>query len=278
MIRIKCPKCQKVLGLDESQAGLPASCPSCRQKFMVPGAKQPAGAGKPADKPAQDVWKKPGTEEDDFKPYTFKDEGPPKLVEDKQVDDMVKFATRQRQRERAWNQVGLPAKVLKIWTLVVLTSNILWFFYLMMVLILFWHKQRQGIDSPPLFPFNDIAAENFPALLVFAVGVGGFLFACAICGMILSGVEKMKTLESWGWALTACILSIVFMGMFGIAFGFWGILVLVDKNVKAEFYRKPGLAGMEQDEAEAAAEEEDEEDDYEDEDDEEDDYDDEGDE
>ena len=57
MIRVKCPKCEKVLGLDDSKAGSPALCPACKQKFMVPGtpAKAPASAAaKPDDKPKGD--------------------------------------------------------------------------------------------------------------------------------------------------------------------------------------------------------------------------------
>jgi hypothetical protein len=275
MIRIKCPKCQKVLGLDESQAGMPALCPACKQKFMVPGspAKQPAGAGKPGDKPAQTgpgAWKKPGTEEDDFSPYEFKDDGPPKLVEDKTVDDMVRFATRQKERERAWNQVGLPAKVLKIWAMVVVGLNLVTWLYIMLVLILFWHKQKQGFDTEPLFPFNGIPAQEFPALLVLVLWTGGFIVTLVITGFILAGTEKMKKLESWPLALTACILSILFMGFFGVAFGFWGVSVLFDKKVKAEFYKKPGLAGLEAEDAEDEEDDEDEEDeddeDYDDED------------
>ncbi len=39
MIRFLCPKCEKVLGIDEDKAGRQGMCPACGQKFVVPNAK-----------------------------------------------------------------------------------------------------------------------------------------------------------------------------------------------------------------------------------------------
>ena len=47
MIRTKCPHCGKLLGINASAAGTVASCPICKQKFRVPGAK---AAGAPPGK------------------------------------------------------------------------------------------------------------------------------------------------------------------------------------------------------------------------------------
>jgi hypothetical protein len=280
MIRIKCPKCQKVLGLDDSTAGKPALCPACKARFMVPGpAKAPAAAGAgakpggpPAPKsgPAQDTWKKPGTEEDDFKPYVLQSEPPRKKVEDKQVDDMVKFAMRQKERDRAWKQVGLPAKILKVTAMSELGTCILAFIYISVVIILFLHKQRQGANTEPLFPFNDIPAARFPAYLVWGLTFGGFVLACVVYGVVLTGAESMKKLESWGWAMAGCIVAMIFLAPFGLFFGGLGLSVLLNKDVKAEFYKKPGVGGVEEEEEEEDDEDEEDEEDPDDDEDEED--------
>ncbi len=46
MIRMKCPKCEKKLAVDDSKAGGVAACPECGQRFRIPGTRQqtPASA------------------------------------------------------------------------------------------------------------------------------------------------------------------------------------------------------------------------------------------
>jgi hypothetical protein len=101
MIRLKCPKCEKRLAIDDSKAGGVGACPACGQKFRVPGAgktsapistpakagaakggRQPTKAGEvkvaqPPARPKED-W-----EEADSSPYLVikePDQPPPKEV------------------------------------------------------------------------------------------------------------------------------------------------------------------------------------------------------
>jgi hypothetical protein len=55
MIRIKCPHCGKLLGINDTAAGTAALCPACKQKFRVPGVKAAGapGANAPAGGPAK---------------------------------------------------------------------------------------------------------------------------------------------------------------------------------------------------------------------------------
>ena len=39
MIRFRCPKCDKTLGVDESRAGEVGVCPECKSKFRIPALK-----------------------------------------------------------------------------------------------------------------------------------------------------------------------------------------------------------------------------------------------
>jgi hypothetical protein len=283
MIRLKCPKCEKVLGLDETKAGQPALCPSCKQKFMVPGkpAKAPAGAaGKSADQAGDNAYKKPGTEEDDFTPYTMKNEGPAKPIDDGGgVDDMIRFATLQRKRERAWKEVGTPAKLMKMLALFDVAITLAAFLYLTVITVLFLHQLKLGkADVRPLLLVADVRGENYPAGIVWGVGLGIFIIQLVINGFILSGAEKMKRLESWGMGLTAAILSILFHGILGVGFGFWAISTLMNKDVKLEFEKAArarrrqelGLDPEDDDELDEDEEEDDDEDDEEDEDEEDD--------
>ena len=38
MIRVRCPKCRKMLGLDDSAAGAMGQCPACETTFRIPSA------------------------------------------------------------------------------------------------------------------------------------------------------------------------------------------------------------------------------------------------
>ena len=67
MIRVKCPECEKTLGLDDAKAGKTVTCPSCQNQINVPkNAKTTATAG--GSKPAKSKNTKPGR---DHNPYGF---------------------------------------------------------------------------------------------------------------------------------------------------------------------------------------------------------------
>jgi hypothetical protein len=89
MIRIKCPKCDKALGVDDAKAGAVASCPGCGAKFRVPVPKakaagpssaaiRPKSAAPPAPaKPAAPKRPWAGDAHEDDKPYVFQQEPEP---------------------------------------------------------------------------------------------------------------------------------------------------------------------------------------------------------
>jgi len=117
MIRVKCPKCEKTLSIDDSKAGGVGSCPGCGQKFRIPGVKAEKSAAprpsqtkaavrrdrpapskvanpkspKPAASPPKEAW-----EEEDSSPYTMEKpiEQPVSLIkqrldeEDEGYDDL----------------------------------------------------------------------------------------------------------------------------------------------------------------------------------------------
>lgn len=83
--------------------------------------------------------------------------------------------------------------------------------------------------------------EQFRGMQMFGGGIG-ILFAVLmiICGVVvILGAIKMKNLESYNFALTACILSLIPClspcCLLGLIFGIWGIVVLSNSDVKAAF-------------------------------------------
>ncbi len=68
-------------------------------------------------------------------------------------------------------------------------------------------------------------------------GIGGaFLFAMSV--VILIGSIKMKSLSSYGWAMSgtitgiACVLTCNWLAL---GFGIWGLIVLMQPEVKEGF-------------------------------------------
>ena len=71
-IRIKCPKCQTILGVKDSLAGKKASCPKCRCMLTIPAGKAPAVK---APAPAAPAPNGPSQEDlDDLAHSAFADE------------------------------------------------------------------------------------------------------------------------------------------------------------------------------------------------------------
>jgi hypothetical protein len=284
MIRFKCPKCEKALAVDEAKAGAAGTCPQCGHKFRIPagkatsaerGAAVPAAkpkpsapkpaAAKPAPPPADDQksWQMP-----EVQGYIFKDEHVGPIVEDRRGDELAQIAIRKRRREKAWEAVGGPAKLIGKVGLIGVAIATTAFLWVLMIAILFQHKmnmeekaqaagqpantfpspspggpgQPQATGPKPLWPLS----EFYPDVNVWAaVGIfaGGWVLLLIIYGLQIAGAEKMKRLESYGWAMTASIIAT----FSSILIGLFGLLALLDQNVKAEF------AGMQKEGADAAA-------------------------
>jgi hypothetical protein len=75
-------------------------------------------------------------------------------------------------------------------------------------------------------------------------GLIGLALQFTLGGLTIYGATKMRKLQSYGLALTACILAIIpcqagSCCIVGIVFGIWGIVVLNDPDVKACFMAGP---------------------------------------
>jgi hypothetical protein len=82
-------------------------------------------------------------------------------------------------------------------------------------------------------------AERMGQEIGFWVGSMGLpIFSALLMFVILFGAWKMIRAQSYGWALTASILSILPCTgccVLGIPFGIWGLVVLNDAQVKSCF-------------------------------------------
>jgi hypothetical protein len=248
MIRVKCSNCDKTLGVDDAKAGKTVNCPECQTPIKVPkGAKDKVVATK--EKPSKPVKKvRPGDEEDDFDPYAVSKDTAPKMEDQTEaMDDMVRFAEAQKKRQKAWNKVGPPAKLMKIEGMISCIVFILAFLWMFATVVLYEHQLKlartehtdggKGLGPPkPLVPLDMflVAKDHagfdnhwYVALLFFGI----MLFGLTFFGIIIAGAEKMKKLESYGLAMTGAILMIIAMPPVGVM----ALLALRDEQVLKEF-------------------------------------------
>jgi hypothetical protein len=83
------------------------------------------------------------------------------------------------------------------------------------------------------------AKEHFPILFISPIAIGAGVMGIIMGIVVLVGAIKMKTLENYGFAMTASILAMIPCVspccLLGLPFGIWAIVVLSDPVVKASF-------------------------------------------
>ncbi len=282
MIRVKCPKCEKMLGMDDAKAGTLAACPGCGTKFRIPGQKagveaaaaktKPGAKGpKKAKKPDGKV-KRPwgGEEPDDFTPYALaKTTGPDRPPDTTDADEMARLHLRAQERNKAWKEVGFPSTLMKIMGLSMCLIFFLSFMYTTVSVVLYTHQMAMfraggereggGVFRPTILPpFNNLVPQHMSAGALEWLAVGIFVFALLFFGFILAAAEKMKKLEGYGMAMAGSILALIAF----LPIGAVALMALLNEDVKREF---PGGKPAMDEEEEEDEEEEDEDDEYEDE-------------
>ncbi len=98
------------------------------------------------------------------------------------------------------------------------------------------------------FAFADMLArqaETMPwarGLNSGGIGIAVAIFGLLVSTLILIGGIKMKKLESYGWAMTASVISVIpcvspcCYGLVGIPIGIWALVVLSKPEVKSAFH------------------------------------------
>jgi len=263
MIKVACPHCSKPLGLPPTVAGKTVKCPNCKHPFAAPKGRAPVGAAVP--RPAV-VPQREDNEFDEATPYGVKaEELTPEAVKKsaslEAVDEMVIAARRTRKRNKAWDEVGLPAKWAKR---TALTMSVLWlmaYLFMTMIIVLGNHNMEQaakqggfvmngGVRELPKYIFIDSLGikpqvEATRPVYLWLYCTGALAIALAVYGLQLAGAESMKRLEDYGLVMAAMIVGSLTVNLFCI----WGLLALMSKDVQFEFRvsarRKQGISGEE---------------------------------
>jgi tRNA A-37 threonylcarbamoyl transferase component Bud32 len=106
--------------------------------------------------------------------------------------------------------IGLLATSIVIWVIAFIITSVVG------GLVLFMKHPAGQPDLTPLL-------ASIPVVLMITLAT-----------LIMVGAQKMKRLESYGWAVTASIITILGGGL-GLPFGIWALVVLLRPEVKAAF-------------------------------------------
>lgn len=135
----------------------------------------------------------------------------------------------------AASKVQAPALALIIVTAVSILLNLGFFFAAPSALNALFQKVQSSGNLPAGQQIPDVAHGIVDYLTDLMLGILGGAF-------VIFGAIQMKNLQMWGVSLAACIVAMIpyiYSGpcccLFGMPVGIWGLIVLLNQDVKAAF-------------------------------------------
>ncbi|HLW64097.1 MAG TPA: hypothetical protein VKS79_02180 [Gemmataceae bacterium] len=249
-----CPSCGRALRVPDNLIGANVRCPGCENIFRAEGdSARPAGPlPEPLGEtithiPSEAVREQPpGSETPPPLPPSpartgIREEGasqsvplppPPEFDEEdeddeEEIDRMEEIHRRRRRgilREEARGRVNAPGIGLIVTGVIGILAGF-------------------GRIAQLAYLLSVMPAGNNDMMMIQVFSEGGMALLNFVFGiLIIRGAIKMRRLESYGLALTACILSIIPCSgccILGLVFGIWGLVVLNDQDVKSSFMAGP---------------------------------------
>jgi predicted Zn finger-like uncharacterized protein len=216
--QIRCPSCDATLRVPDNLLGKNVKCPKCATTFIaeVEELAQPEGIIRERTPEASAAREMRGRDD-------YDDEPPP----DYDDEDRLR-ARRRRRRGEAAAMVSGPAIALMVSAGLGIASNIVYAIFQLLSV---------GVNSPG--PRRSDAGF----VLGYSLGAGMVVCGPTLPGIIMSfivwaGAIKMKRLQGFGLAMTACILAMMPCNccfVLGLGFGIWGLVVLNNPAVREAF-------------------------------------------
>jgi hypothetical protein len=227
MATVSCPSCGRALEVEAEYRDWTVRCPHCESEFV------PADL-MPEDDPlapaaADDRPRRRRSYEDD------EDDRPRRRRryedEDDDYDDDYDYRPRRLSRAGAERAVAAPAQWLEIcgWGTAVLT---------VLLCLLFIALAGMMQNNPA--PRNRNAGGPEPELFLFYSFCFG-IFGLPYSVLMAIGGRKMRTLSSYGWAMTGAIMGIMSLPLFGLCgavqtgIGIWAVVALNKPGVRDAF-------------------------------------------
>jgi predicted Zn finger-like uncharacterized protein len=222
--QVRCPSCNATLRVPETLLGKNVKCPKCQNTFLAEMEGQ-TQAEEIVQEPAR-VARRPPSREEEEEEVSVRPRGRAAEREDEEEEYEERPRRRGRRRSAAAaSMVAGPA----ISMMVAAGLSIL-----ISILDVFGRLLGLGIYAAG----QDRSGEAAGVAGNLAVGISGDILGIALAVLILVGALKMKSLSSYGLAMTACIVSMVpchACCCLGLPFGIWGLVVLNKPEVKDAF-------------------------------------------
>jgi predicted Zn finger-like uncharacterized protein len=217
-IDVHCPSCSQKLKVPDSLVGRKVRCQKCNTAFEA------------VEELDMEIVEEPPVENVEIveaPPKADRVERTARRSEPKEDDDEDDFRQRRRRRKRRSDPVALlkvPALLLFITGYVGVALNILGIIINLIRLI-------RGVASAP-------AGANVNAM-PFVMGMGtGVVITALWCGTVIRGAQSMSAVNNYQLALAGCMVACVPCScswLLGLPAGIWGLVVLMQKDVKDAF-------------------------------------------
>jgi predicted Zn finger-like uncharacterized protein len=218
--QIRCPSCSSVLRVPDTLLGKNVKCPKCTMTFVAEMEEEDPPEGivrEPRRSPSRSRVR------DDVE-----DEELPPEEEEEEEEERPRRRKRRRRRRisaEASASVAGPAIALMVVSGLAIALSIL--------------SLLGNLFGVGLAAAAPASRGNQADLAVNAVtGVGGAIFGLLYWTVVLVGAIKMKSLSSYGFAMTSCIMSMLpcqCCCILGLPFGIWGLVMLNKPVVKDAF-------------------------------------------
>jgi predicted Zn finger-like uncharacterized protein len=230
-IQTACPSCNTNLNVPEALVGKRVRCKACQTVFTA------AAPTPPAEDPIdEEIVEEPlETITEEVPRHSIRQKARFDRLESEDEEDFEERPRRRRKRRSAWSYanalVKWPALGLQIIAYLGAAAHVGWVI-LNLIVTLANASNAPGPNAPPGYQGG------------FVIGlIGGTACHLALTfawsGAVIKGARSMASLENYSTAMTGCIVAMIPCNfgwcMCGLPFGIWGLVVLLQEDVKKSF-------------------------------------------
>ena len=215
--QVRCPSCNAALRVPDNLLGKNVKCPKCQETFV-------AEVEEPDD--SEGIVREPASRRSSREPEEHEEE----VLEEEEEEERPRRRRRGRRRSAAAESaVAGPAISLMIVGALDIPAAIAYLIFQIFNFRFAGQAYPPG-QAPPGYAEGIVIGKVFAFVVIALSILFGFL--------LFVGGLKMKKLQSFGLAMTACVIAMLPLHcccILGLPFGIWGLSVLNRSEVKDAF-------------------------------------------
>lgn len=206
---VQCPECSRTVRVPDELIGQPVQCPACQAQFpasALPDEGAAIQAAAPTETPAL-LPDLPAPLPRDFVDYS---------------------RDRETLRRRALDEVQGPATALIVTAILGIVGQVVALLFTVGMAVYMMQQAPAGMGPQPV-----------ELVLQFASNAIGMVVGVTTAVVVLIGARKMKSLESYGFAMASSILALIPCNfpccILGLPIGIWALVVINRPEIKDAF-------------------------------------------